>query len=168
MGRWRPPREKGSPYITAQGAAVLNEQLKYLWKVERPKITDTVHEAAKNGDRSENGDYIYGKKRLREIDSRVRFLTKRLEALTIVDRIPSDTDTVYFGAWVTLVDDDEQSQRYQIVGPDEFDVKQSKISMDSPIAKALLKKKLGDDVSIQTPNGPKLFYIDNIEYVIAE
>ena len=98
MGRWRPPREKGSPYITAAGAAALEAELKHLWKVERPQVTDAVHEAAKNGDRSENGDYIYGKKRLREIDSRVRFLTKRLDELTVVDRIPQDKDTIYFGA----------------------------------------------------------------------
>lgn len=164
MGRWRPPREKSSPYITAAGAAVLEAELKQLWKVERPVVTDAVHEAAKNGDRSENGDYIYGKKRLREIDSRVRFLTKRLEALTVVDRIPADKTTVYFGAWVTLIDDNDNTRRYQIVGPDEFDVNQNKISMDSPIAKALLKKKLDDEVRIKTPNGEEVFYIDGIEY----
>ena len=165
MGRWRPPREKGSPYITAEGAAYLTAELKQLWKVERPVVTDTVHEAAKNGDRSENGDYIYGKKRLREIDSRVRFLTKRLEELTIVDQIPANQNTVYFGAWVTLIDNDDNTQRYQIVGPDEFDISQQKISMDSPIAKALLKKQLGDEVLIITPNGDTLFYIEKIEYI---
>jgi len=165
MGRWRPPREKGSPYITAEGAAHLTAELKQLWKVERPVVTDTVHEAAKNGDRSENGDYIYGKKRLREIDSRVRFLTKRLEELTIVDQAPANQNTVYFGAWVTLIDDDDNTQRYQIVGPDEFDISQQKISMDSPIAKALLKKQLGDEVLIITPNGDTLFYIEKIEYI---
>ncbi|MGS2717801.1 transcription elongation factor GreB [Eionea flava] len=164
MGRWRPPREKGSPYITAEGAERLNAELKHLWKVERPQVTDAVHEAAKNGDRSENGDYIYGKKRLREIDSRVRFLTKRLEVLTIVDRIPADIETVYFGAWVTLLDDDEETRRYQIVGPDEFDIKKNKVSMDSPIAKALLKKQLGDEVTIQTPNGEQNFLIEHIDY----
>lgn len=164
MGRWRPPREKGSPYITAKGAEKLEAELKQLWKVERPLVTDAVHEAAKNGDRSENGDYIYGKKRLREIDSRVRFLTKRLEALTIVDRIPNDRETVYFGAWVTLIDDNENTRRYQIVGPDEFDISQHKISMDSPIAKAILKKKLDDEVIIKTPNGEEVFYIDKINY----
>jgi len=164
MGRWRPPRDKGSPYITAKGAATLNDELKYLWKVERPKITDTVHEAAKNGDRSENGDYIYGKKRLREIDSRVRFLTKRLEELTVVDRSPEDKETVFFGAWVTLIDDDQNTLLYQIVGPDEFDVSKGKISMDSPIAKSLLKKRLDDEVIIQTSNEEKIFYIDKIEY----
>ena len=164
MGRWRPPREKGSPYITPAGAAAMEAELKQLWKIERPKVTDTVHEAAKNGDRSENGDYIYGKKRLREIDSRVRFLTKRLEELTIVDRIPSDTDTVYFGAWVTLVSDKGQTQRYQIVGPDEFNIPQGKISMDSPLAKALLKKVLDDEVTIYTPNGEERYYINEINY----
>ncbi len=164
MGRWRPPREKGSPYITAAGAKTLDAELKQLWKVERPKVTDAVHEAAKNGDRSENGDYIYGKKRLREIDSRVRFLTKRLEELTVVDRTPSDTSTVYFGAWVTLVDDNENTKTYQIVGPDEFDINNNKISMDSPLAKSLLKKKLDDEVTIHTPNGEEIFYIDAIHY----
>jgi transcription elongation factor GreB len=165
MGRWRAPREKGSPYITVEGAAHLTAELKQLWKVERPIVTDTVHEAAKNGDRSENGDYIYGKKRLREIDSRVRFLTKRLEELTIVDQAPANQNTVYFGAWVTLTDDDDNARRYQIVGPDEFDISQQKISMDSPIAKALLKKQLGDEVLIITPNGDTLFYIEKIEYI---
>lgn len=164
MGRWRPPREKGSPYITRAGADKLEKELQHLWKVERPLVTDAVHEAAKNGDRSENGDYIYGKKRLREIDSRVRFLTKRLDELKIVDSKPADTDTVYFGAWVSLVDSNEQPKRYQIVGPDEFDLAQNKISMDSPIAKSLLKKKLGDEVYVQTPSGQAAFYIDKIEY----
>lgn len=167
MGRWRPPREQGSPYITAEGAARLNAELKQLWKVERPQVTDAVHEAAKNGDRSENGDYIYGKKRLREIDSRVRFLTKRLETLTIVDRTPADTDTVYFGAWVTLIDDKDNDVRYQIVGPDEFDISDGRISMDSPIAKALLKKQLGDEVIIQTPNGEQVLLIDRIDYSVT-
>lgn len=166
MGRWRPPTPKSSAYITPEGAAVLQAELKQLWKVERPQVTDAVHEAAKNGDRSENGDYIYGKKRLREIDRRVRYLSKRLEELTIVDRIPKDTNTVYFGAWVTLIDDNDNSQRYQIVGPDEFDINQGKISMDSPIAKALLKKQLDDEVTIQTPEGEQVFYIDAISYTL--
>ncbi len=164
MGRWRPPREKGSPYITTEGAERLQAELKHLCKVERPQVTDAVHEAAKNGDRSENGDYIYGKKRLREIDSRVRFLTKRLDDLIIVDRIPDDTNTVYFGAWVTLADDDDNTLCYQIVGPDEFDIKQGKISMDSPIAKALLKKNLDDEVAIQTPEKTNTFTIIDICY----
>src|SRR5690606_33076785 len=119
--------------ISAAGAKRLKDELTYLWKVERPQVTQAVHEAAKNGDRSENGDYIYGKRRLREIDSRVRFLSKRLEVLTIVDRLPEDQSRVFFGAWVTLEDEDGNEKTWQIVGPDEFDLSQNKISMDSPL-----------------------------------
>ncbi|WP_020208484.1 transcription elongation factor GreB [Gilvimarinus chinensis] len=164
MGRWRPPRPKGSAYITAEGAEKLRAELRYLWKEERPKVTDVVHEAAKNGDRSENGDYIYGKKRLREIDSRVRFLTKRLEALTIVDRLPNDRDRVFFGAWVTLEDEDGKETRYRIVGPDEFNVSEGKISMDSPLARAMLKKQLDDEVVLRNEEGEKVYYISAIDY----
>jgi transcription elongation factor GreB len=102
MTRYRPPRQRGSTYITPEGELALREELHQLWKVERPTVADAVHEAAKNGDRSENGDYIYGKRRLREIDSRVRFLNKRLDELEVVRRIPDDKDKIYFGAWVTL------------------------------------------------------------------
>lgn len=164
MGRWRPPREKGSPYITEAGAEALTQELKQLWKIERPKVTNDVHEAAKNGDRSENGDYIYGKKRLREIDSRVRFITKRLDELTIVRDTPKDQSRAFFGAWITLIDDDDKQSTYQIVGPDEFNVSMGKVSIDSPTAKALLKKCVDDEVTIQTPTGEKIFTIDNIEY----
>jgi transcription elongation factor GreB len=113
MGRYRPPRRRGSAYITPDGETRLREELHQLWKIERPEVTATVHEAAKNGDRSENGDYIYGKRRLREIDSRVRFLNKRLEELQIVDRPPSDTGKVFFGAWVTLEDEEGSEARYE-------------------------------------------------------
>lgn len=164
MGRWRPPREKGSPYITPEGAETLEAELKYLWKEERPKVTHDVHEAAKNGDRSENGDYIYGKKRLREIDSRVRFLTKRLEALTIVRDTPKDQSRVFFGAWVTVINEQDESKRYRIVGPDEFNISEGKISIDSPLARALLKKQLDDEVVIQTNKGEEVLYIDSITY----
>lgn len=142
----------------------MREELRRLWKEERPKVTEVVHEAAKNGDRSENGDYIYGKKRLREIDSRVRFLTKRLEALTIVDRIPEDQSRVFFGAWVTLEDEDGKQSRYRIVGPDEFDVRQGKISMDSPLARAMLKKQVDDEVIVRSEQGEQIYYITGIEY----
>ncbi len=165
MGRWRPPRPKGSAYITPEGAEKLRAEVRQLWKVERPKVTDVVHEAAKNGDRSENGDYIYGKKRLREIDSRVRFLTKRLEALTIVDRLPDDRDRVFFGAWVTLEDDDGKETRYRIVGPDEFNVSEGKISMDSPLARAMLKKQVDDEVVLRNEEGETIYYISKIEYL---
>ncbi len=164
MGRWRPPSVKGSAYITAAGAKRLKDELTHLWKVERPQVTQTVHEAAKNGDRSENGDYIYGKRRLREIDSRVRFLSKRLEVLTVVDRLPEDQSRVFFGAWVTLEDEDGNEHLWQIVGPDEFDVSQRKLSMDSPLAKAMLRKQLDDEIVLRKPEGEEIYYITAIEY----
>ena len=143
---------------------MLRRELHQLWKVERPQVTAAVHEAAKNGDRSENGDYIYGKKRLREIDSRVRFLNKRLEELQVVDRLPDDRDKVYFGAWVTLEDDGGAERRYRIVGPDEFDLKQDKLSMDSPMARSLLGKRLDDEVRVHTPTGDARLIITAIDY----
>lgn len=164
MSRWRPPSPKGSTYITAEGFKKLKDELTQLWKIERPQVTQTVHEAAKNGDRSENGDYIYGKRRLREIDSRVRFLTKRLEALTVVDRLPDDKNKVFFGAWITLADDDDNEKTYRIVGPDEFDLSQQKLSMDSPLAKAMLGKRLDDEIILKKPEGEDVFYIVKIEY----
>lgn len=164
MGRYRPPRQRGSKYITPEGEQALREELHQLWKVERPQVTDAVHEAAKNGDRSENGDYIYGKRRLREIDSRVRFLNKRLDELEVVARVPGDTTKVFFGAYVTLEDEAGIAQRWRIVGPDEFDVAQGKLSMDSPMARALLGKRLDDEVPVATPAGEHVYYITAIDY----
>jgi transcription elongation factor GreB len=164
MGRWRPPRGRGSTYITPAGAKALQDELTQLWKVERPQVTDVVHEAAKNGDRSENGDYIYGKRRLREIDSRVRFLTKRLDELTVVDRIPNDRNKVFFGAYITLIDEEDVEITYQIVGPDEFNVKAGMLSMDSPLAKQLMGKHLDDEITLRTPEGEKHFDIIGIDY----
>ena len=164
MGRYRPPTPRGSNYITPEGEIALREELHQLWKVERPTVTHTVHEAAKNGDRSENGDYIYGKKRLREIDSRVRFLTKRLDHLTVVEQAPNQQDKIFFGAWVTLEDEAGELQRYRIVGPDEFNLRENKLSMDSPLAKALLGKSLDDEISFQSPSGLKVFIVHAISY----
>lgn len=164
MGRYRPPTPRGSNYITPEGEIALREELHQLWKVERPTVTHSVHEAAKNGDRSENGDYIYGKKRLREIDSRVRFLTKRLDDLTVVDQAPKQQDKIFFGAWVTLVDEAEELQRYRIVGPDEFNLRENKLSMDSPLAKALLGKCMDDEISFQSPSGLKILLVHAIHY----
>lgn len=168
MSRWRPPSPRGSTYITAEGYKTLKDELTQLWKVERPQVTQTVHEAAKNGDRSENGDYIYGKRRLREIDSRVRFLTKRLEALTVVDRLPDDQSKIFFGAWVTLEDEEGNEKTYRIVGPDEFNITQQKLSMDAPLAKALLGKRLDDEIVLRKPDGEEVFYITRIEYKDVE
>jgi transcription elongation factor GreB len=164
MSRYRPPRRRGSAYITPEGEKALRAELQQLWKVERPEVTSAVHEAAKNGDRSENGDYIYGKRRLREIDSRVRFLNKRLDELQIVDRPPGDTTKVYFGAWVTLEDECGEEQRWRIVGPDEFDLANRKLSMDSPMARSLLGKRLDDEVAVHSPSGQRQFYITAIDY----
>ncbi len=164
MGRYRPARKPSSKYITPQGRAKMAEELRYLWKVKRPKVTQAVSEAAAQGDRSENAEYIYGKKQLREIDSRVRFLSKRLEDMVVVDGIPEDQKKVYFGAWVELEDEQGELKQYRIVGPDEFDVKQGLISMDSPLAKALLNKHEGDEVSIQGPNGEIEMYINRVQY----
>ena len=167
MGRYRPPRPHGSNYITPEGERALRAELRELWKVERPQITASVHEAAKNGDRSENGDYIYGKKRLREIDSRVRFLTKRLEHVTVVDALPNDRNTVFFGAWVTLEDAQGDQQRYRIVGPDEFNLPEGKMSMDSPLAKTLLGKPLDAQVQVPTPSGIIEYDIVAIDYIAS-
>lgn len=163
--RAKPDKTPRSPvYITAEGALRLRAELQQLWKVERPEVTAAVHEAAKNGDRSENGDYIYGKRRLREIDRRVRFLSKRLEQLRVVEELPKDRGRVFFGAWVTLEDDEGTQTRYRIVGPDEFDVARGWISMNSPIARAILGKRLDDEVRVQTPAGEREFLIADIAY----
>lgn len=164
MGRYRPPRQRGSNYITPEGELALREEVHQLWKVERPVVTDAVHEAAKNGDRSENGDYIYGKRRLREIDSRVRFLNKRLDELEIVERIPSETGKIFFGAWVTLESEVGDETRWRIVGPDEFDLNTNKLSMDSPLARALLGKCIDDEVRVQSPSGEQAYHVTGIHY----
>ncbi len=164
MGRYRTPRPAGSAYITPEGEQMLRAELQQLWKVERPQVTAAVHEAAKNGDRSENGDYIYGKRRLREIDSRVRFLSRRLEQLTVVKEHPADTNKVFFGAHVGVEDEDGKLSQYRIVGPDEFDLRLGKLSMDSPLARALLGKRIGDEVMVTTPAGEQYLVIADIRY----
>jgi len=164
MGRYRPPREPSSPYITSEGAKQLRDELRQLWKVERPQVTAVVHEAAKNGDRSENGDYIYGKRRLREIDSRVRYLTNRLEDITIVDRTPSNTERVFFGAWVTLEDGEGKNVCYRIVGADELNTSKGYISVDSPLAKVLIGKNLDDEIAFTLHGKSHDYLIIGIRY----
>ena len=128
-------------------------------------MTARVAEAAAQGDRSENAEYIYGKKRLREIDGRVRFLTKRLDGITVVDHIPDDQDKVYFGAFVTLEDEEGEEVEYRIVGPDEFDIVNGKLSMDSPLGKAVLGKRVEDEVKFSSPKGVRVLYILKIRYL---
>lgn len=164
MGRYRPPKPKASAYITPEGAQRMRAELEELWKVERPKVTQAVHDAAALGDRSENADYHYGKKRLRQIDSRVRFLTKRLEDVTIVEPREHSDGKIYFSAWVTVCDDDDNEVEYRIVGPDESSVENNAISMDSPMGRALLGKRLGDDVTVKRPKGDAVFEVLAVRY----
>ncbi len=151
-------------YITPEGARSLRDELNHIWKVKRPEVTSKVAAAAALGDRSENADYIYGKKHLREIDKRIRYLTKRLDNLEIVDRVPEDQEKIFFGAWVTLVDTENEEKVVRIVGADEFDVSKGWISLHSPMAKALLGKRLDDEVKIVTPAGSTLYEIIEIRY----
>ncbi|MDG1731605.1 MAG: transcription elongation factor GreB [Thalassotalea sp.] len=153
-----------SNYITREGWQVLDDELKYLWKEERPLITRSVSEAAAQGDRSENAEYIYGKKRLREIDRRVRFLMKRLEDLQIVYPEKQQEGKVFFGAWVTLINEDDQQVRYRIVGPDEWNVKIGDISIDSPMARALIGKQVDDEIVVKTPDGERVYDVISIDY----
>ena len=161
MTRYRPPRPKPSPYITAPGHAKLTKELKYLWKEKRPEVTRKVSEAAAMGDRSENAEYIYGKKQLREIDARIAFLSRRLDSLTVVDRAPGDTAAVFFGATVEIEYADGRTVTFRLVGPDEFDAANHYISIDSPMARALLKKRVGDESEVGD-RGP--FVIRSISY----
>ena len=164
MSRYRPPSPRGSKFITPEGARRLKEELDHLWRVLRPQVTQAVSEAAAQGDRSENAEYIYGKRQLREIDRRVRFLRQRLDGMTVVDQPPSDKNKVFFGAWVTLEDDKGEEVEYRIVGPDEFDVAKRYVSMDSPLGKALLRKGLDDDVRVEVPGGVKTYVVVQIRY----
>ena len=170
MGRYRPPQPVGSKYITAEGHKRLTDEHDYLWKKKRPEVTRILSAAAAEGDRSENAEYIYRKKELREIDARVRFLRKRLDDMVIVDRTPTDTDKIYFGAWVTIEDANGNEKTYRIVGPDEFDAKLGWISMDSPMGKALLGKSLDDEIiiSIETKDGlqKSMYIINDIRYTV--
>ncbi|MEX2475110.1 transcription elongation factor GreB [Marinobacter sp.] len=161
-----PPRR--TRYITPQGEQALREELRYLWKEKRPEVTQAVREAAAQGDRSENAEYIYGKKQLREIDRRVRFLSKRLDELTVIDRLPDDQNKVFFGAWVTIENDDGEEQSYRLVGPDEFDLARGYISLDSPVARALIGKRLDDEVSVRTPEGWRSMVITAIRYELIQ
>ena len=168
MSRYRPPQKASSNYITEEGRRALKDEAHQLWKVERPIVTQAVSEAAAQGDRSENADYIYGKRRLREIDRRVRYLSKRLENFIVVDRPPDDTSRVFFAAFVTLGYENKlgewQESRYRIVGADELDPSRGYISVDSPLARALLGKRVDDEVNVTTPTGSTDYCIIAIEY----
>lgn len=165
MGRWRPPAERSTALITPDGHARLKRELDALWRVQRPEVVRALAAAAAEGDRSENAEYTYRKKQLGGIDRRVRYLSKRLQQLRVVDAPPADPQAVFFGAWVELERaDNGETSRYRIVGPDETDAREGLISIDSPLARALLKKRVDDEVEALLPAGPTRFYVVDVRY----
>lgn len=163
MGRYRAPQPKSSPYITATGYQTLEVESKALWQ-RRAEVTRALAAAAAEGDRSENAEYIYRKKELAGIDRRIRYLQKRLPDLTIVDHVPDNSQQIFFGAWVTLEDSAGKEHLYRIVGADEFDVDPGYISLDSPMARALLKKSIDDEISVKTPQGDVSYFVIDVKY----
>ena len=165
MGRWRPPPEKSTALITPEGHARLKAELDDLWRVQRPEVVKALAAAAAEGDRSENAEYSYRKKQLGGIDRRVRYLSKRLQSLRVVDTVPSDPEAVFFGATVELEDQDSgETARYRIVGPDETDARLGWISIDSPLARAMLKKRIDDEFQAQLPAGTVTFVVVDVGY----
>jgi transcription elongation factor GreB len=165
MSRWRPPAESSTAMITRAGFERLRAELNHLWKERRPEVVKALADAAAEGDRSENAEYTYRKKQLGEIDRRVRYLSKRLEALKVVDTLPGDRTAIFFGAWfeVETVDSGENA-RYRIVGPDETDARLGLISIDSPLARAALKKRVDDEFEAMLPTGRIQFVVIKVEY----
>jgi transcription elongation factor GreB len=165
LGRWRPPAEKGTALITREGHAQLKAELDELWRRKRPEVVRALAAAAAEGDRSENAEYTYRKKQLGEIDRRVRYVTKRLETLRVVDAPPADRDAVFFGAWVTLENASTgEMVLYRIVGPDETDAARGWISIDSPLARAMLKKRFDDEFDAVLPGGIVRYAIVEVRY----
>lgn len=151
-------------YITPEGFRRLQEEADRLWRVERPRVTQQVAEAAALGDRSENAEYIYGKKRLREIDGRLHFLQKKLDSLTVVSEPPPRTDRIYFGAFVTVEEESGESAEYRLVGPDESDPAQGLLSIESPLGRALMGRVAGDEVTLRRPRGEAVIAVVAIRY----
>jgi transcription elongation factor GreB len=164
MSRYRPPAAPSSKYITPEGAAALTRELDDLWRTQRPAVTKAVAEAAAQGDRSENAEYIYGKRQLAAIDRRIRFLRKRLEGIRIVDQQPSDMSKVYFGAWFTLEEAGAERHEYRLVGPDEISFGHGYISMDSPLGRVVMGKSLGTEITVRTPEGERHYEIVSVRY----
>ncbi|MBD8527009.1 transcription elongation factor GreB [Pseudomarimonas arenosa] len=165
MSRWRPPAPTSTALITREGFERLRGELNELWRERRPEVVRALSAAAAEGDRSENAEYQYRKKQLGEIDRRVRYLSKRLEKLKVVDQVPSDPQQVFFGAEVELECCERGDLvRYRLVGPDETDAARGWISIDSPMARALLKARVDDEVSVQLPEGRRQFVITEVSY----
>ena len=165
MGRWRPPVAPGTALVTPEGHARLKAELDDLWRVQRPEVVRALAAAAAEGDRSENAEYTYRKKQLAGIDRRVRYLGKRLQVLRVVDTVPTDPGAVYFGATVEVERLDRDGlARYRIVGPDETDASLGFISVDSPLARAMLKRRVDDEFEAELPTGLARYAIISIEY----
>ena len=164
MGRWRPPPERSSPYITPEGARALKAWLEELWTLRRTDVVPALSAAAAEGDRSENAEYIYRKKQLAEIDRKIRYLTRRLEVIQVVDRTPADRGRVYFGAWVRVEDESGQEAEYRIVGADETGAGAGYISVDSPLARAVLRRAAGDEVTVNLPEKSAGYVITGVRY----
>ena len=165
MSRWRPPPESSTAIITRAGFERLRAELQSLWREKRPDVVRALAAAAAEGDRSENAEYTNRKKQLGEIDRRVRYLSKRLETLKVVDAAPSDPAAVFFGAWIELErEDDGAVLRYRIVGPDETDAALGHISIDSPLARAVLRKRVDEEFEAHLPTGPARFIVLSVSY----
>jgi transcription elongation factor GreB len=164
MSRYRPPPPRSSPYITPEGASRLRDELERLWRIERPEVVRALADAAAEGDRSENAEYLYRKKQLGGMDRRIRHLRRRLGVLKVVDRSPAASGQAYFGAWVTVEDESGAESTFRIVGPDEFDHAPDYISMDSPLARALLNRTAGDEVVLELPAGSKTYLLLKVSY----
>ena len=164
MTEEKKPLPRRSQLITPEGLQALKDEYEFLWRTERPKVTQEVSDAAKLGDRSENAEYIYGKRRLRQIDSRIRFLLKRIENVTVVERRPADARKVFFGAWIELEDEEGGIVRYRIVGEDEIDLPHGYISIDAPLARGLMGKSIDEEVSVRLPKGDTLYFINSVSY----
>jgi transcription elongation factor GreB len=168
MSRYKTPQKPGSKYITPEGKKRLSGEFEFLWRSKRPEVTAALAAAAAEGDRSENAEYIYRKKQLREVDARIHHLKERLEHITVVNSKPDDESRIFFGAWVRLEDEEGTIFDYRIVGPDEFDPAAGLISMDSPLARALMKKTEGDQVVVKRPKGDALFTIVKVQYKLFQ
>ena len=166
MTRYRKSGAPGSKFATADGARRLREELDHLWRVHRPQVTRAVSEAAAQGDRSENAEYIYGKKQLREIDRRVRYLRQRLDGLVVVAQPPDDRTRVFFGAWVRIEDEEGHETEFRIVGPDEIDPARRYVSMDSPLARALMRRRAGDEFTVEVPGGTRSYVVTEVRYEV--
>lgn len=164
MSRWRPPAATSTAVITPAGHAVLKSELEDLWRVRRPEVVRALADAAAEGDRSENAEYTWRKKQLGEIDRRVRYLSKRLQELRVLDTCPTDISAIHFGAWFRVEDELGERHDYRIVGPDETNASRGWISIDSPLARAALKRRAGDKLDVTVPRGDGRFVILAVSY----